>query len=226
MQSPEQIQLQSDAEHLNLLKIFHYVLGGMSAAFSCLFIFHLSIGWNMVYNRALFGSSQNTSTLEAGWLLMLTGLSALLIGWSYAALQFYAGKCLAARRKRGLIFVTAAFNCCNMPLGVILGILTIIVMIRPSVKDLFAQTTLPLQAGVKENYVTAGFADIPDPDEDMWQELEKKSRSEQAQKARADFVGTNRLSAGTEMETRVQEGEAEIIQLNKPVFQPEKERGT
>ena len=36
--------MQQDEEHLKLLSIFHYVVGGLAALFACFPIFHLIIG--------------------------------------------------------------------------------------------------------------------------------------------------------------------------------------
>ena len=36
--------MQQDEEHLKLLSIFHYVVGGLTALFACIPIFHLILG--------------------------------------------------------------------------------------------------------------------------------------------------------------------------------------
>ncbi len=37
-------KMQQDEEHLKLLSIFHYVVGGLAALFACFPIFHLIMG--------------------------------------------------------------------------------------------------------------------------------------------------------------------------------------
>ena len=39
--------MTQDEEHLNLLGIFHYVLGGVTAMFSCIPFIHVGIGTAM-----------------------------------------------------------------------------------------------------------------------------------------------------------------------------------
>lgn len=50
---------------------------------------------------------------------------------------FISGRCLARRRNRLFSFVMAAFLCMFMPFGTVLGIFTIIVLSRESVKRLY-----------------------------------------------------------------------------------------
>ena len=40
--------MNQDAEHLKLLSIFHYIVGGITALFSCLFIMHIAMGIAML----------------------------------------------------------------------------------------------------------------------------------------------------------------------------------
>ena len=37
-----------DEQYLNLLSIFHYVVGGLTALFACFPVFHLTIGLSML----------------------------------------------------------------------------------------------------------------------------------------------------------------------------------
>jgi len=48
-----------------------------------------------------------------------------------------AGKNLSNHRRRIFCLVITCMNCINVPLGTVLGVFTIIVLVRPSVKDLF-----------------------------------------------------------------------------------------
>ena len=50
--SPQQIL---DNEHLKLLSIFHYVVGGMAALFACLPILHLILGLFFILAPEKFG---------------------------------------------------------------------------------------------------------------------------------------------------------------------------
>ena len=61
-----------------------------------------------------------------------------------AALIFATGRCIARRRRYMFCLVMAGVECTFMPMGTVLGIFTIIVLIRESVKQLFlASKPLP-----------------------------------------------------------------------------------
>ena len=44
----------TDAENLNALALCHYILGGLTALFSCLFIMHIVMGTMMIHNPGMF----------------------------------------------------------------------------------------------------------------------------------------------------------------------------
>ena len=72
-----------------------------------------------------------------GWLLIGLGSLFILVGWTYAITMILAGRRLAKRRSYTYCMVMAALTCANMPVGTCLGVFTIIVLARPSVKRLF-----------------------------------------------------------------------------------------
>jgi hypothetical protein len=57
--------------------------------------------------------------------------------WTFAAAVVIAGQKLAARTSYTYCLVVAAIECMFTPFGTVLGVLTIIVLMRPSVKKLF-----------------------------------------------------------------------------------------
>lgn len=63
--------------------------------------------------------------------------SIILLGWALAAANIYAGRYLTRREKYTFCLVVAAVNCANTPIGTILGVFTIVVLMRPSVKQMF-----------------------------------------------------------------------------------------
>ena len=66
-------------------------------------------------------------------------------GWSLLSLlgNLAAGFCLLGYRARTFCLVVAGFNCVNMPLGTILGVFTIVVLLRPAVTARFASSGMP-----------------------------------------------------------------------------------
>jgi hypothetical protein len=130
-------QVNQDVEHLRLLSIFHYVVGGMIALFSCIPIIHVVLGVVMVAAPALFGPGPQHPPPFFGLLFILIGGAIILFGWTLAGLVVYAGRCLSRHQRYLYCLVIAALSCLFMPVGTVLGVFSIIVLTRPSVKQLF-----------------------------------------------------------------------------------------
>ena len=124
--------MKDDEQYLKLLSVFHYVVGGLAACFACIPIIHLSIGIAM-----LVGAIDDAPGF-VGVFLVLIAMFAILVGWTLAVCIIVAGRCLAKRRRYMFCLVIAAISCIFMPFGTVLGVFTIIVLMRPSVKELFA----------------------------------------------------------------------------------------
>ena len=129
--------MNQDQEHLRLLSIFHYVVGGIAGLFACFPCIHLILGIVFVSGGIPTGPHQQAPPAFVGWLLVAIGGTLIVVGWTVAAMILLAGRFLARRTHYTFCFVVAAIECLFMPFGTVLGIFTIIVLIRPSVKALF-----------------------------------------------------------------------------------------
>ena len=125
-----------DAEHLRLLALFHYIWGGITALFSSFALFHVGFGIAMIANPGAFAGSPGQPPPPAfmGWMFLLIGGVILLFGWTIGGLTIYSGRCLSRRRRRTFSLVMAGVNCLSIPIGTILGVITIVVLLRESVK--------------------------------------------------------------------------------------------
>lgn len=136
----------SDQEHLKLLSIFHYVVAGLTALFACIPLIHLSLGLFMIFSPQSFTSgNQAPPPAFIGWLFAGLGAFLFLCGQSLALCLFLSGRHLQKRTRYWFVFVTACVGCLLMPFGTILGIFTIFVLSRESVKNLFSGTTLTVE---------------------------------------------------------------------------------
>jgi hypothetical protein len=129
-------QWREDRDHLNILAILFYVWGGMSALMMSFFLIYVAMGIAMVSGG--MGTGRNAPPPGLGWFFIALGSGITLFGWMYGVLIAVTGRFLSRRRSWLFCFVVACICCMQMPLGTTLGIFTIIVLIRPSVKDLFA----------------------------------------------------------------------------------------
>ncbi len=125
----------TDSQHLKLLSIFHYVLGGMTALFALFPIFHLVFGLFMVLAPEKLGNGPPPQAI--GWLFIVFALAFILAGWVFAVLVALAGRFISGRKHYTYCFVMACIECLCMPFGTVLGVFTILVLTRPGVKELF-----------------------------------------------------------------------------------------
>lgn len=145
---PPNPQMMQDAEHLKLLAVFHYVVGALVALFGSFPIIHVAVGIAMVSGK--FGSKMSSGPSvgpppdQFGWLFIIIGSLAILFFWAFAGCLIYAGRCLSARKYHTFCFVIACLACVGFPMGTALGVFTILVLQRPTVKALFNQ---PLPGG-------------------------------------------------------------------------------
>lgn len=129
--------MDRNAEHLRLLSIFYYVLGGLTALFSCVFIIHIVMG--LFFLVAPNSGHGGAPPKAFGALFALLGFMAVIIGWISAALMVFTGRFLSQRKHYVFCLVIAGLCCLSVPFGTILGVFTIIVIQRPEVKAMFEQ---------------------------------------------------------------------------------------
>lgn len=131
-------QINQDVEHLKILSICHYVLAGL-CIFPMLYgIFYMVMG---VFFGAIIASAphQQDGPPPAlfGGIFVVIGLIISGIALAVGLLLFKAGRDLSKHTSYTFCFVVACIACVFMPFGTILGIFTIIVLMRESVKALF-----------------------------------------------------------------------------------------
>jgi hypothetical protein len=130
--------LNQDLEHLKLLAIFHYVVAGFGALIALIPVIHLVIGVAIVTGK-LPDPKNGAMPVAIGWLLIAMALVFISCGLSFATCLAVAGRFLTRRKHYMYCLVMAALACALMPFGTVLGVFTIIVLQRDSVKNLFGR---------------------------------------------------------------------------------------
>ena len=136
------VQRRSDDGQLNVLRILHFVWGGLGAALSCLFLIHIAMGVAMLSGAFDNAGGQPGSAPPPrwmGWLFIGTSGTFLLIGWATAVANILFGRAIGRRKWRVFSIVVAAVNCLAMPLGTALGVFTLVVLLRESVTAQYAE---------------------------------------------------------------------------------------
>jgi len=131
--------MNQDEQHLNLLSIFYYVVAGLAALFACIPFIHLGIGIAML--AGAFPPPENGEQIPefVGVLFIAIASFLIIMGWTLAIMLLITGRFLSKRKHYTFCFVIAAISCLFMPFGTILGIFTIVVLSRPSVKEIFGK---------------------------------------------------------------------------------------
>jgi len=138
--------MDRDTEQLNLLAIFHYIVGGLATLFSFFPLFYSVIGGFLLYAAEHPGpNNQEPPPAFLGWIFIVLGAVFFLAGVTMAICILIAGRCLSRRKSYSFALVMACIECLFVPFGTTLGIFTIVVLSRESVKALFsgAQTPAP-----------------------------------------------------------------------------------
>jgi hypothetical protein len=128
-----------DAEHLRLLSIFHFVIGGFLGLVSCIPLIHLTVGLGLLVAGAASQDAAGAPPAVLGLIFVLVASAFILTGWTIAGCTLAAGRFLKQRRRYTFCFAIACLLCLFMPLGTILGVFSIVVLNRPSVKAMFGR---------------------------------------------------------------------------------------
>lgn len=139
MESDEERRI-IDEEHLRLLSLFHYISGGITLVLAT-FAFIPFVIMRLVF------SQMDPSQFEGPGpdpQMMVSGLFSVYIGFTVLGILFGAAKLVSAwvlRRKQWRLFsmVVAVPSLLFIPYGTILGIMTFIVLSRPSVGMLYEE---------------------------------------------------------------------------------------
>ncbi|CRD47975.1 MULTISPECIES: hypothetical protein [Stenotrophomonas] len=132
---------RQDADHLRALSIAHYVFGGLIALLSLFFILYIVLGISALSGHLPMNSGgQPSSPAEQrlfGWVFTVLGTVFVAGGLGMAAFVIHAGRCVARRRRYLLCLIVAGLLCLFAPLGTVLGVFTLVTLLRPQVKAAF-----------------------------------------------------------------------------------------
>lgn len=119
-------------KHLRSIEIFHYVYGAM-VCFGGIFMLAL------VALGAVLGSGGMTTDQDVptwlGPVLSTLGIVLFVLIEAIGLLNIHSGRCIGKRKNRTFSMVVAAFNCLSIPLGLVLGIFTLVTLSEEPVKQ-------------------------------------------------------------------------------------------
>lgn len=132
-------QPSEDREHINLLVVLHYVMAGLTALGACVPIVHLALGLTMVSEVFPVANDNSKFSTTLGWFFVIIASVAIVFGMALAICILLAGRNLQKRTGHTFCFVVACIMCLIFPVGTALGVFSIMVLNRPTVKALFSK---------------------------------------------------------------------------------------
>lgn len=138
-----QNQRKRDLEHLKLLSIFHFVIGGLALLGIGFLGLHYFIMHTLFSNPNLWKSQRGATPPPQAfldvfvWFYVFAGV--LLVTGS--VLNLLSALFLFHKRHRVFSLIIAGLDCFQIPFGAALGVFTIIVLCRDSVRELYADGT-------------------------------------------------------------------------------------
>lgn len=136
--------MADDERYLNLLSIFHFIVAGIAGLFACIPLLHLAYGFTVVNEMPLFQSPDMVSkdmfspSSLLPLLFILLPAAFIALGWTFAIALGLNGYFIRKRQWHTYCLVISSIETIFTPFGTVLGVLTIILLTRPSVKALFA----------------------------------------------------------------------------------------
>lgn len=123
-----------EEQNLDLLAIFHYILGALTGLFSCIPIIHLVIGIVLLAGNYNGG---DVTPRSIALIFIILAVIIILVGWIFAIMIIIAGRRLKERRAYNYCLVVAFMECLIVPFGTVLGVFSIVTLTKETVKELF-----------------------------------------------------------------------------------------
>lgn len=132
-------QRTDDGEHIRLLSIFHFVVAGLALIGLFFLLVHYLLMSSVFSNPGIWKSSRNTIPPPKEFFAILIWFYFFLGGMLIAAgvLNVLSGIFLHQRKHRIFSIVVGCLNCLHIPFGTVLGIFTIMVLSRSSVREAY-----------------------------------------------------------------------------------------
>jgi hypothetical protein len=137
--------MNKDDSHLDSLATAHCIMGGVMALFACLPLMHVVMGAIFAFGvgdmseQLASEANGGPSPQLLGWLFMGMGLLFFVLGQALSVSVIVSGRFLKQRKNYMFSFVLACLACAAFPFGTVLGVFTIIVLSRPTVKVLYGR---------------------------------------------------------------------------------------
>jgi len=129
--------MQSTKDNLSILAVFHYVVGAFSIAMSFIPVIYLIVGCALVIYPMPPESGGGTDRILIGWIMVVIATLIIVTGIVIATGAIIAGFCLTRRKKIRFCIAVAIAECVFFPMGTALGVITLSILSKPDIRNLF-----------------------------------------------------------------------------------------
>jgi hypothetical protein len=132
-------QRKTDADHLRLLSIFHFIGAGLALLGLGFLGVHYLLFHAFLDNPDLWKNQKGSVPPPREFFTIFKWFYIVGGAWFVTSgiLNLLSALFLNKRINRTFSLVVAVFNCVHIPLGTVLGVFTIIVLLRPSVREVY-----------------------------------------------------------------------------------------
>jgi len=126
-----------DNEHLNLLSLFHLISGIFTLVYSVFMALYFGF-FTFIFNLSgNFEEANSDFPFEFMSFFMLICIIILVIAIALGVAKIFCSKFIKQKKNRIFCIVISCIECFSFPYGTLLGVLSIMVLNRNSVKEIY-----------------------------------------------------------------------------------------
>jgi hypothetical protein len=127
-----------DAEHLKLLSIFHFILAALGLFGIAFLAIHFAFMRSIFMNPEMWKNEKGGPPPEIFFNLMMWGYGFILVViLTGGVVNLLSGLFIRKRRHRMFSIIIGGLNCLQVPIGTLLGVFTILILSRDSVRKIY-----------------------------------------------------------------------------------------
>ena len=131
-------QARRDAEHLKVLAIFHFILAALGLLGIAFLAFHFVLMSAIFTNPEMWKNAKGGPPPAILLKLMLGGYAfGVVVMLTGGVVNLLSGLFIRKRRHRMFSIIIGGLNCLHVPFGTLLGVFTILILSRDSVRRVY-----------------------------------------------------------------------------------------
>ncbi len=138
----------NDPQHLGYLRIGHLVNAGILFLIALFPVIHLVMGIAMI--AGMFEGEKDPPPEFLGYFFVAIAVILMAMFGTLAILNLFAARALGVQKNWIFCVVMAAVNIMFSPFGIIIGVFSLVVLLRESVKQLFERNAQPISGNMPD----------------------------------------------------------------------------